>query len=109
MDALEQQKIQVMINLATQKFKSEIDELRGKVKQFETEISSLRNQLVSARQQSQNNPIHQANNEPQTRLSLGQQSSAIENEPAKQPIDRNGVAPADVSIEKMFYFGNKRF
>lgn len=25
-----------------------------------------------------------------------------------KPIDRNGVAPADVSIEKMFYFGNKR-
>ncbi len=26
--------------------------------------------------------------------------------PVKESIDRNGVAPADVSIEKMFYFGN---
>ncbi len=25
-----------------------------------------------------------------------------------QPIDRNNVAPAQVSIEKMFYFGNKK-
>ena len=25
-----------------------------------------------------------------------------------KPIDRNGVAPADVSIENMFYFGNKK-
>ena len=25
-----------------------------------------------------------------------------------KPIDRNGVAPADVNIEKMFYFGNKK-
>jgi len=24
-----------------------------------------------------------------------------------QPIDRNGVAPADVSIEKIFYMGNR--
>ncbi|MDD3175936.1 MAG: hypothetical protein PHU51_05655 [Candidatus Nanoarchaeia archaeon] len=27
-------------------------------------------------------------------------------DPVKEAIDRNGVAPADVSIEKMFYFGN---
>jgi hypothetical protein len=26
-----------------------------------------------------------------------------------KPIDRNGVAPSQVSIEKMFYCGNKRF
>ena len=38
------------------------------------------------------------------------ESSAREKEAKKldKPIDRNGVAPADVSIEKMFYFGNKR-
>jgi len=28
-------------------------------------------------------------------------------DPVKEAIDRNGVAPADVSIEKMFYFGYK--
>ncbi|MGE0793202.1 MAG: hypothetical protein AB7V77_03430 [Candidatus Woesearchaeota archaeon] len=27
-------------------------------------------------------------------------------DPVTEAIDRNGVAPADVSIEKMFYFGN---
>ena len=39
------------------------------------------------------------------------ESSAREKEAARKldkPIDRNGVAPADVSIEKMFYYGNKR-
>jgi hypothetical protein len=25
-----------------------------------------------------------------------------------KPIDRNGVAPSEVSVEKFFYFGNKR-
>jgi hypothetical protein len=40
-----------------------------------------------------------------------EESSAREKEAQKKlekPIDRNGVAPADVSIEKMFYYGNKR-
>jgi uncharacterized coiled-coil protein SlyX len=27
--------------------------------------------------------------------------------PSTVPIDRNGVAPADVSVDKFFYFGNK--
>jgi hypothetical protein len=38
------------------------------------------------------------------------ESSTREKETKKldRPIDRNGVAPADVSIEKMFYFGNKK-
>jgi hypothetical protein len=37
------------------------------------------------------------------------ESSTREKETKKldRPIDRNGVAPADVSIEKMFYFGKK--
>jgi hypothetical protein len=25
-----------------------------------------------------------------------------------RPIDRNGVAPSDISVEKFFYFGNKK-
>jgi hypothetical protein len=28
--------------------------------------------------------------------------------PESKPIDRNGVAPADVSVEKFFYMGNKK-
>jgi len=31
-----------------------------------------------------------------------------ERRPSDKPIDRNGVAPSSVSIEKMFYFGNKK-
>jgi DNA repair exonuclease SbcCD ATPase subunit len=41
----------------------------------------------------------------------GTESSAREREVEKRldrPIDRNGVAPSSVSIEKMFYCGNKR-
>lgn len=33
---------------------------------------------------------------------------AGENAPSTKPIDRNGVAPSDVSIEKFFYVGGKR-
>ncbi|MBN2142115.1 hypothetical protein JW711_02175 [Candidatus Woesearchaeota archaeon] len=39
------------------------------------------------------------------------QEHARESSPEKEksaPIDRNGVSPEDVSIEKMFYCGNKR-
>lgn len=31
-----------------------------------------------------------------------------ERQPESRPIDRNGVAPADVSVEKFFYTGSKK-
>ena len=31
-----------------------------------------------------------------------------ERQPEARPIDRNGVAPADVSVEKFFYMGSKK-
>jgi hypothetical protein len=34
---------------------------------------------------------------------------AEKKEPSDKPIDRNNVAPSDVSIEKMFNFSNKKF
>lgn len=107
MDALEQQKIKVMIDMATQNFKNDIDSLKSQIKGFETEISSLRSQLMQARSQQTASVMQepmQERAEPQRRLQPTQ-----EREPSKEAIDRNGVAPADVSIEKMFYCGNKRF
>ncbi len=36
------------------------------------------------------------------------QAREPERPPVNRPIDRNGVAPSTVSIEKMFYCGNKK-
>jgi len=106
MDALEQQKIQVMIDLATQKFKKEIEDLKTKISGFESEIGSLRSKLMSSQQQPIRPVMQEESSKPQTRLNVQEHSRP---ETSKEAIDRNGVAPADVSIEKMFYCGNKRF
>jgi ribosomal protein L9 len=34
-------------------------------------------------------------------------NNRIEKEPSEKPIDRNNVAPKDVDIKKIFYFGNR--
>jgi hypothetical protein len=52
-------------------------------------------------------PMAQQSAQPQSwNLPFPQQMQ--ERPPATQPIDRNGVAPADVSVEKFFYFGNRK-
>ena len=38
----------------------------------------------------------------------GGQQRMQEKPPENKPIDRNGVAPSEVSVEKFFYMGNKK-
>ena len=49
------------------------------------------------------------NSKPENTQKTFTRSTETEDNTAKltKPIDRNNVAPADVSIEKMFYFGQK--
>lgn len=102
---LTQQKIQIVVDMATKELKQELASLKGRVECFQGEISSLRSQLQDAKSSDFSGAVQ---TEPQQTL--------VREEPAQQPkqqetkpIDRNGVAPSDVSIEKMFYCGNKSF
>jgi hypothetical protein len=122
MDALEQQKINVMIEMATKKLRDEITELKGKVTTFEADISNMRSQISAARsngfsqQQPQVQMQQQQVQQPQQQPTYQHPYAKFQAEnveevktPITQPIDRNGVAPAEVDIQKMFYMGHKKF
>lgn len=106
MDALEQQKIQVMIDLATKQLRNELDTMKSKLGVFEDEIARLRSQALAAKNRpSQPVPQQEPQAPPQQQL----KQASEEKDSSQNPIDRNGIAPADVAIEKMFYCGNKSF
>ena len=123
MDALEQQKITVMIEMATKKLREEITELKAKVTTFENDISNMRGQISAARSggfsqpapqqmqmqqpQVQEQPQQQTYQHPYAKFQAEHQEEV--RAPITQPIDRNGVSPAEVDIQKMFYMGHKRF
>ena len=101
MDALEQQKIQVMIDMATKNLRNELGDLRSQMSSLQTELGNVKKTPAPTRAaMPEAQPV--AEETPQRQLPQ-------ERQPATEPIDRNGVAPETVSIEKMFYCGNKRF
>ena len=105
MDALVQQKVQLMIELATKKLQTDIQELKTQIAGFQSDIANLRTQMHSG-------PTRQATSVNQGVVSESPATSMqqIPNQeaPITKAIDRNGVPPSEVSIEKMFYFGNRR-
>ena len=68
---------------------------------FDKKLNHLKEKGVPAQQA----PSQQSSSSVQER---GAESSHREKERLDHPIDRNGVAPEDVSIDKIFYCGNKR-
>jgi hypothetical protein len=85
---------------------SEISSLKGQVHRLEKELNDARvGQLPSRKIHEAPKPIKkeipvQSNAPQQTILKEEEQKIT-------SPVDRNGIAPSDVSIEKYFYFGQK--
>jgi hypothetical protein len=61
--------------------------------QFQAIVNPEPEKRQEAPVQQQSQPVQRTFSEPQTKIEC--------------PIDRNNVAPADVAIDKMFYYGNK--
>ncbi|MCD6589627.1 hypothetical protein J7K74_00355 [Candidatus Woesearchaeota archaeon] len=84
-------KIELRLNNSEKNLLEVIDVLQKRIQQLEEQVKELKN---SPRQEERimNNPY-------------------IRPAPKKitHPIDRNGVAPADVSLDKFFNFSHKRF
>ena len=76
---------------------------------FDKKLNVLRDARPSAAEAPEEHHRPQARESRSNVQEHVEESSAREKEKKiDRPIDRNGVAPADVSIEKMFYCGNKR-
>ncbi|MEM4260193.1 MAG: hypothetical protein QXG00_03070 [Candidatus Woesearchaeota archaeon] len=88
-------------------FNSEMDQIRTQINQIKREVLQ---QSETISQLSINSKSRSLSSFPQSesRVSVPiHTSSERERQPLDKPIDRIGVAPADVSIEKIFNFGNR--
>jgi hypothetical protein len=85
------------------KLTEKMNELIKTIKLMEMNQTAFEKRLRDA-----NNASHQEFRDSQSSRNAKESSREKEvQEKLEKPIDRNGVAPADVSIEKMFYYGNK--
>ncbi|RJQ15715.1 hypothetical protein C4573_06200 [Candidatus Woesearchaeota archaeon] len=111
MDALIQQKVQVMIELATKKLQGDINALQTELQTVKNDLANVHSQVKKgmhaeiAREASYSQQQFQPQ---QQQVVKNTYYNTEDRPPLDKPIDRNGVAPADVSIEKFFYFGGKR-
>lgn len=128
-DDLLTQKVELILEMNSKKLLTEISKLREEVAALKSDISELKKRPTVSVQQPPPQYAQQPQQYPSQQQSLEQgysqgfqrqqdpehpQNWQPRNEqqeapqPKNQPIDRNGVAPADVDIQKMFYFGNKK-
>ncbi len=122
-DDLLTQKIELLLEMNSKKLLVEIGKLHQEVADVRDEVAALKKQQRSEpapqpQQWQQQAPPRQEYEEQRSRAPEPPQGwqprnderseAPQEQRPQSKPIDRNGVAPADVNIEKMFYFGNKK-
>lgn len=116
-DTLESQRIEVLLDMHRKQLQSEFAKLHSEVKELKEELSRIGREVRGARQEGhgQQFAAPQAPPQAQPQWQQAQQPQGWqqptgqvqrEQRPASQPIDRNGVSPADVSIEKFFYTGS---
>jgi len=95
-DDLLMQKIELTLDMQNKKVLAELAKVREEVSLLREEVVALK----KARPAAAPSPATQPASQPPT--------EKTPSDATDKPIDRNGVAPSEVSIEKMFYFGNKR-
>ncbi len=93
------------LTFALQRSMEEIRNLKGKVNRLESELNDARvNQKTIPRQVRQPETLVVKEPEP-VKESKPVQQKLPEEKKFTSPIDRNGIAPSDVSIDKFFYYG----
>lgn len=82
------------LTIGMQKMIQELQEIKKKQEELEKELNDARLGIIKKAQKTLDNSRNtNSNNE-------------MKKDPNK-PIDRNNIAPSEVSVEKFFYFGNK--
>lgn len=90
----------------------ELDELRKDVRKLTMAMQHMINDMNDLKQKhvTLEKELNDTRVGMASRQSRHEQTTLTNEEPKKdlnRPIDRNNVAPSEVSVEKFFYFGNK--
>jgi len=95
-DYMMQKKMEILLDMNNKKFAAEIIKLNSTVTRLETELNDLKRKVnTGSQQRTASGPVQ---------TQLAEDTQQRDN---TKPIDRNGVSPSDVSIEKFFNFGRR--
>ncbi|MBR9693413.1 hypothetical protein GOV07_05845, partial [Candidatus Woesearchaeota archaeon] len=86
-------KIEVLLEMQNKKLLGELEGIKQELQDLKDQVSSIKRMQASAPAAA-----------PQSEVPATEPAPPA---PESKPIDRNNVAPSDVSIEKVFYFGTK--
>ena len=124
-DEMTFQRIEVLLDMQAKKINAEIKKLREELSQAKEELRKeiharqdafqqagpVRTQMwadAPQMQEPQPVPRYAQQETPRYPQEQGYGQQQREKAPETRPIDRNGVAPSEVSVEKFFYMGNKK-
>ncbi|MFH0874380.1 MAG: hypothetical protein V1859_00430 [archaeon] len=84
-----------------------MNEMIKEFNELKDSVKSLRNNIDSLSRQSAASLQTLANHGNQNKEQTNREEPVQEKKAVQKPIDRNGVSPADISIDKYFYCGKK--
>ena len=103
-DLFVQKRMELMVTMANQKVLSEIQQLKQVINELQQDVGMLKKRALSMPQQTAP-PVQQQ--QPQPEQKPVQQQAAQSQDSRDQPRYGN-FNSSDVSVEKFFYFGNKK-
>lgn len=104
------QKIELILEMNGKKMLNEMQQLRTQVSELQSQLEQLKKAGVARQmpmQQSQASESQPVERHVPVSQQPEQPAQPPTQQRATQPIDRNNIAPADVSIEKIFYSGTR--
>ncbi len=99
-----------LLQAAVKRNDERITQIISKMNEMIKEFNELKEaqKALSQRSSQLQAPVQKPAGQPQTTFTTQQQAPAqTAVPPASKPIDRNGIAPSDISIDKYFYCGKK--
>jgi len=98
---LVEKKVEYLVNMQISKMQNQMNYCVSEIQKMAEEVQMLKNKVNRLN-------MGVTNNNPQTTLSSNSSVSVERPKQPQVPNARTGnINPSDVSIEKMFYFGNK--
>ncbi len=104
----------MLIEISTKKYDQEINGLKAHVSSLQQDVDTLRANVKSIRAEQANQPVHHAPVQQHVQHSAPtehahHETAPRQNETPSQTMARTGnFTSEDVSVDKFFYFGNKK-
>lgn len=109
-DEMLARKIELLLEMQSKRLMTEILSMKDQINSLTSEVAELKKAAVRGRFNAAPSQVvqpAQSNVQPAEQMHAPQQAAQATTPPRQGAVDRNGVSPSDVAIDKIFYFGQK--